>query len=568
MNNLQITCFDLDAYDYQNERGDFWNSKIVQIFDLSREIPGGNAAYPNYPLVSRLDDSSIIIDEVKNFYVSRLHEPYNSSVGTGTLSVGEPTHPLEQIFLRGDRQTVKHADFKKRCMEGEIIVGDYLIERCSIKTRLIGEIIQTAVMMAGRPYTSSLPTYGYKRCEGSLREGLAFGNYFYCPNEFPRIEISRKMFSRPSDTSFFGATFTPEMIYQKLHEESQLHRPSLSLQQSALAEANSKDIDMLTAIAETPETVQSVIDGLKTITRIVKDAKAKEVKIISRAGTIQQEKAQKAYNLFLARKKRSVLKNFSSKKYLRQNPGKNMADYHAEVQRRLKNIESLELYAAKRATRFRRDAAIEIADELSALQLNVQYNIMPTVYLIQDAERAIRSYGNVYASTRKKDTPFGVDCYLDNTLIMDATVTNRCFIKRRYQNDTTSSKLSALIMSDIIVTAFEKIKLWSIIIDWFYGVTDFIKSINWNPDHIEQGATISHKFEGRRSFAKQVTFSSGEKGVVEFDIDYSFYDRDKISPYPSGIYWRNNMNFTKSLSALAFTWQLMLGRPVKNYSWN
>lgn len=568
MNNLQYTRFDLDAYNYQLERGDFWNSKNVRIYDLSREIPGGNNVYPNHPLVSELTDSSIIIDEVRNFYVSRYNQSYDSDVGTGTLTVGEPTHPLEQIFLYGDRQTVKHADFKKRCMEGEIIVGDYLIERCSVKTRLIGTVTNSAIIMAGRPYVSKLPTYGYKRCNGSMREGIAFGSYFYCPNDFPKIEISRKTYSRPSDSSFFGATFTPAMIYQKLHEESQLHRPSLSLQQSALAEANSKDIDMLTAIAETPETIQSVIDGLKTITRIVKDAKAKEIKIISRAGTIEKEYAQKAYNKFLVRKKREVLKNFSSKKYLRRNPGKEMADYHREVQRRLNSIESLESYASKRATRFRRDAAIEIADELSALQLNVQYNILPTVYLIQDAERAIRSYGNVYASTRKKDPPFKADVYIDNTLILAATVTNRCFIKRRYQNDTTASKLSALIMADVVVTAFEKIKLWSIIIDWFYGVTDFIKSINWNPDHIEQGATISHKFEGKRTFAKQVTFNSGEKGTVEFDIDYSFYDRDKFSPYPSGIYWQNKVDFTRALSALAFTWQIILGRPVKNYSWN
>lgn len=564
MNDLQLTRFDLDAYDYQNERGDFWSSKSIQVYDLSKELPNGYG----HPLVSQLASSSIIVDEVRNFYTSRYNQPYDSNVGTGTLTVGEPAHPLEQVFLYGDRQTVKHADFKKRCLAGEIIVGDYLIERCSIKTRLIGTIKNTGIVLSGVPYTSRLPTFGYKRCEGGFRQGIAAGNYFYCPVSFPKIEISRKTYSRPSDTSFGGATFTPSMIYRKLHEESQLNMPPLSLQQKALAEANSKDIDMLTAIAETPETIQSVIDGLKTITRIVKDAKSKEIKIISRAGTIEKEKAQKAYNQFLARKKREVLKNFSSKKYLRRNPGSTMNDYHREVQRRLKNIESLELYASKRAARFRRDAAIEIADELSSLQLNVQYNILPTVYLIQDAERAIRSYGNVYASTRKKDPPFAVDIHLHDVLILKPMVINRCFIKRRYKNDTTSSKLAALIMADVVVTAFEKIKLWSIIIDWFYDVTDFIKSINWNPDHIEQGATLSHKVEGSYSFAKQVTFLSGNSGTVEFDIDYSYYNRDKFSPYPSGIYWQNKMDFTKSLSALAFTWQIILGRPVKNYSWN
>lgn len=513
--------------------------------------------------------STLFLDAVRDFYTSRIDGPWDTRYLTGTDTVsGDPFHPLDNVFLYGYRKPEKVDKFKERCEAGEIVVNDYEVVKCLIETKTQGIVTET------RRYAN---TQSYLNMNNSgINFGLAsgylialrHGGKLYVPYDYPYATIDEFTYSLPEATTYLGASWSPQQCYNAIHNTHYFAQPPASLIQSALAEANSKDVDMLTAIAEMPESVQSIIDGIKTITRIVKDARNKEIKIISRAGTLQQEYAQKAYAKYSARKKRQILSSFTRKKFFRRNKGATIDDYNRELHRRLKQIESLESYSARRAARFRRDAAIEIADELSSLQLNVQYNIKPQVFLIEDLVKAIENYGNkAYASTRKRIVvPVSID--VPNSFVIKGEIHHRCFIKRRYAQDTTAGRLGSLLMTDVVVTAFEKIKLWSIIADWVFTVGDFLKSITWNVDYTQQGATYSKKLKIKQSDKVSVSLPNGQTTDILVHIEYEGYFRYKTSPSPSGIHYVNKMDLTKTLSGLSFAWQIILKRPVKDYNWN
>lgn len=546
----------------------------INLYDMSKVIPGGNNIYPNHPSAGSLPGTDkTVVNAICDSYVQNYHRSLDDNLWYGTRSdnLSNP-HPLDQISLFGFRNVVKTPDFEKRCREGEIIVNDYDVVKCQIRTEIIGEYSKSIYRGGGRPYLNVNNPYlmvVYARCEGTMRTGIQIGNMLYVCANWPNVQLMDEQYLLPEVTSFLGASWSPQKLYEGILKEQRDNPVSLRQIQHALAEANSKDVDALTAIAEMPETIQSMIDGVKLITKIVKDARNKEFKIISRQGPLEKEYAQKAYAKYRARKEYDILKGFTSKKFLRRNPGSTMDDYHREVQRRLKRIESLEQYSSKRAARFRRDAAIEIADELSSLQLNVQYNIRPTVYLIQDLEQAIRGYNDrAYASTRKREI-ITRDFIVDEGVTMPLVIHQRVFIKRQYNMETSAGRLNSLLMTDVVVTAFEKIRLWSIIGDWVFTISDFLKSINWNPQHIQQGSTASTRGSCKASVSLPAIFPNvSENSYVKFDIEYDGYLRDKISPYPSGIYWNPDIDLTRALSGIAFAWQIILKRPIKDYSWN
>ena len=512
--------------------------------------------------------STLFLDAVRDFYMSRLGSAWDTKYLTGTNTIsGDTPHPLDNVFLFGYRNPRKVENFEERCLAGEVIVNDYEVVKCLIETKVQGKIIGTTRYSNTQSYLSlNNSGMNFGLASGYII-ALHHGGKLYVPYDYPYATIDEFTFSLPEVSTYLGASWSPQQCYDAIHNTHYFAQPPVQLIQSALAEANSKDVDMLTAIAEMPESIQSIIDGIKTITRIVKDARNKEIKIISRAGTIQQEYAQKAYAKYSARKKRQILSGFTRKKFFRRNKGATIDDYNRELQRRLKLIESLESYSARRAARFRRDAAIEIADELSSLQLNVQYNIKPQVYLIEDLVKAIENYGNkAYASTRKRIVvPVSIDA---NSFAINGEIHHRCFIKRRYAQETTAGRLGSLLMTDVVVTAFEKIKLWSIIADWVFSVGDFLKSITWNVDYTQQGATYSKKLKIDQTENVPVLLSNGQTSSITFHIQYEGYLRYITSPSPSGIHYVNKMDLTKTLSGLSFVWQIILKRPVKDYNWN
>lgn len=512
--------------------------------------------------------STLFLDAVRDFYMSRLGSAWDTKYLTGTNTIsGDIAHPLDNVFLFGYRNPRKVENFEERCLAGEVIVNDYEVVKCLIETKVQGKITGTTRYSNTQSYLSlNNSGMNFGLVSGYII-ALRHGGKLYVPYDYPYATIDEFTFSLPEVSTYLGASWSPQQCYDAIHNIHYFAQPPVQLIQSALAEANSKDVDMLTAIAEMPESIQSIVDGLKTITRIVKDARNKEIKIISRAGTIQQEYAQKAYAKYSARRKRQILSGFTRKKFFRRNKGATIHDYHREFQRRLKLIESLESYSARRAARFRRDAAIEIADELSSLQLNVQYNIKPQVYLIEDLVKAIENYGNkAYASTRKRIiVPVSINA---DSFAVNGEIHHRCFIKRRYAQETTTGRLGSLLMTDVVVTAFEKIKLWSIIADWVFSVGDFLKSITWNVDYTQQGATYSKKLKIDQTENVPVLLSNGQTSGITVHIQYEGYLRYITSPSPSGIHYVNKMDLTKTLSGLSFVWQIILKRPVKDYNWN
>lgn len=207
---------------------------------------------------------------------------------------------------------------------------------------------------------------------------------------------------------------------------------------TTLAEANSRTIDVLTAMAEMPETVRSIIDGVKTCMKMYAEAKTKSFRLYNKA---------------------------------KGNSGKATA---------VKNSK-------------------EAADAVANVWLNFRYNIMPNVFLIEDTMELLSKEFEQYLRTRStlSSAPtFECDCNPLWSHKFEGTVTERCLIKRRVSVSGQRYKnMISDMLANAVITGYELIPL-SFVLDWFIQVGDFLMAFFTYPDFRQEGSTYSWKCDG------------------------------------------------------------------------
>lgn len=492
--------------------------------------------------------------------------------------VGSP--PVEDFAKVVFRTPFNNADFKKRCQNGEIIISDYETG------------YGTAV---GRNVTGPGSSTWLGR-DSNWNDSLYFNvNNFYGKNSpFPFEQRGYWGVSGSwLNTVFFNVNgtwsspaasgYSPELyeetvttigtfkditdvnvswILDDIKAQSRNIVIRDDMVQEALVKANSGDIDALTSIMELPETFQSIIDGFELIKKILLDWKKKDFQLHKRADDLARTKAWNAYRKHIAdRKRRFPSYERWAKKRKRSNQTHSVLEYNREREYFSDKAITYEQYWASKEFRFRKSAQHELADAFASIELNARYNIQTNIMMLEDIGDAILNYGDEFVRYREKfinEEAYDFKKWFPNDTVRFSgtnTSTERVLIKRQYDIGSTLRKLGKALMADILVTGFELIRLWSIIADWFFTISSFLKAINWNPQHLQQGSCYSMKTEIHGTLEVDLKDSNGNPVTAKADFDFNGYKRIIINPYASlGIRWNPDLSLLRQLDALAFFW--------------
>lgn len=217
---------------------------------------------------------------------------------------------------------------------------------------------------------------------------------------------------------------------------------------SCLAQANRGTIDALTALAELPETVRSIYNGIKVILRMYADARKKAFRIYNKA------------------------KGNSNSATAKKN-------------------------------------AHELADAIADVWLNFRYNITPNAILIEDLVKTLETDLVEFLRFRETGRSKLVDWDLNSDWEYqnNTEVTERALIKRLIDLTVEMPKIKHLVLSNVVVTGYELIP-FSFMAEWFWNLGDVLAGLFVNPDFRLEGSTYSWQIRGTETYIHKATKAS------------------------------------------------------------
>lgn len=261
---------------------------------------------------------------------------------------------------------------------------------------------------------------------------------------------------------------------------------------AAIAEAESGTYDLLTEIAELPETLRYLINILGSAVDAFSAAKRREIEV------------RKLY-----RNRKQALKS-----------------------------------------------ARELADAVASVWLQYRYAIQPLAYSIEDIQETILSLKAQYGKFKGKEVAlvelpeeltFEGSGSVWKLTANDSAQTMRCFIKRKYDPQDVLDSLWSLLKVNPFSTAWELVPL-SFVVDWFVNIGDYITALTSHSPHAQQVATLSYKFEGNATYKEENTGCA-------VDFNFECYQRIVIDPDDFvALQTRFDMNWKRQLDALALSW--------------
>lgn len=262
---------------------------------------------------------------------------------------------------------------------------------------------------------------------------------------------------------------------------------------SCLANANDGTVDALTALAEMPETLRSILEAIKVGIKMYKDARLKTWRLYNKG---------------------------------KANTG----------------ITQSQATAARNAK--------ELADAIANVWLNFRYNITPTKILIEDLLKTLDTKISKFLRFREFfQNEIEVSSLLENyTTFSKLTQRHRVFIKRCVSvkgNYTWNN----LILTNVAVTGYELVP-FSFVFDWFVNLGDYITALFVRPAFKQEGATYSWTTEGTVTVTHKIDHSGAH-------INVRGYVRHVINPrLASNLAYNPDINLFRQLDALALGWQL------------
>lgn len=531
----------------------------------------------------REDPSNLACRSISNYGMSMhgiIHSGHLWPFGQKLVSqVGEP--PVEDFAKVVFRTPYINKDFKKRCQNGDIIISDYETGFGTAIGRNVTGSPTTKVIGRGDNWTNELyfnvkQFYGNNLPYPFEQRGYWTVSGWWMNSVFFNIDGT---WAKPNVSTTAAPPLIEEVVttigtfaditdvnVSWILEDIKVKSRNITIRddmvQEALVKANSGDVDALTAVAEFPETVQSIIDGFKLIKKILLDWKKKDFQLHSKADALARTKAWNAYRKHTAdRMRRFPSYERWAKKRKRSHQTHSVLEYNREREYFSDKALTYEQYWASKEFRFRKSAQHELADAFASIELNARYNIATNIMLLEDIGDAVLNWGDEFVRYREKfidESGYDFSKWFPNdTVRFSGTniVTERVLIKRQYDVGSNLKKLGKALMADVVVTGVELIRLWSIIADWFFTISSCLKAINWNPQHLQQGSCYSMKTEVHGTLEVDLKDSQGKPVTAKAEFDFDGYKRIIINPYASiGIRWNPDLSLLRQLDALAFFW--------------
>lgn len=403
--------------------------------------------------------------------------------------------PIQDRLYNLEPETVSIPNFKVKVKNGAIICTDYFIGGLVMSYQHGYTSSQPSARSLSKTMTScglfeleKVSVVSYVRRGGQdLRAGS-----FYLGCEY----LTRTYDISPFDVGWEDKIIINYFDTMKAHVNVGNHYGLIT---ETTADANRATVDILTAMAEMPETLRSILSACVTIVKLYRDARNKEFRIKNR---------------------------------VKGNPS-SLATANAQ---------------------WRKDKK-DAADAIASVWLNFRYNIMPNVYLIRDSLDLIDKVGTRYERWRNAEKfnqpltfnlPTGWSCDKDTIEAL-----TRVFIKRGFSVGDKDFK--HLLSANIFTTAYELVPL-SFVLDWVINVGDFITSSTSPGGTYRQGATISWSIEDTITFTHQ---PSGARVTC----DVRTYKRKSINPNDyCRLNINPEMNPYRWADSAALAWKLLISK--------
>lgn len=269
---------------------------------------------------------------------------------------------------------------------------------------------------------------------------------------------------------------------------------------ATLAEANQRTVDILTTLAEMPETVNMIKNAVLEVARLYRDTRKGHLRLINKAKRVQRNHATKIFRI-----------NYDSR--ISWLAARN------EKSRRLVQLKrDADISAA------RRDLALfmkEFSDAVTSLWLTYRYGIKPNEYLVQDLIKANKALFDRFVRFSQQRV-ISIDPPHIPGFVTEDTIegTLRCFIKRSFNVADIANKEYSW---NGVVTLWEVLPL-SFVADWMWNIGEYLSAISGGTNEYKQACTISVKIED--SYINYIHTQSGAKVTVHFQG----YSRKVINP--------------------------------------
>lgn len=453
---------------------------------------------------------------------------FNTYVASGSTFAAPP----DDVDIATIKNGKSNEDFERRRKAGEIIVSDYETGVATVRyvpgLKSPSKGIWTRSVQLSTLVSEGILSTRFINGQSEISFGETF--LIYAPK-------SQVAFSFTSTL-----LFDHEWVYYRPFNAASVlqgcrnHNPDTTSQiTKTLANANRKSVDVLTAFAEAPKTILSVIGGIKSVVGILRDAKKGNVNI------------SKAYA------KRDKLRN---KQYLAR-----MRRLDAEL-----SSKNLSKSRRKKLTLHRdkvfvnhRDYMLRTADELASaladVWLTYRYEIMTNVYLAQDIHDAILKSAREWITARitvREDISIPVGSLLLKCELRLKTMIKRSFSKQAAERGQT------VLGSDIFVTAWELVPL-SFVYDWFINIGDLLQAQVYAKTWDYEGSTLSQKYT--IDDVEQSPDDANEYVIQpRVIVRGSYYKRTVINPLDHcGLVWQPNLGLERYLDLVSLSW-----RPVRS----
>lgn len=290
-----------------------------------------------------------------------------------------------------------------------------------------------------------------------------------------------------------------------------------SLVTDAAAAANTGTLDLLTTLAEAPETIKSALRGCTTIMRMYRDAKAKNLRLLNKAS----------------------LKRIEKDKWLRlTRDEKRDAKAHAIHMQQLRSFEQ---------------AVKDLTSAAADVWLNYRLNILPTVGAVEDALKGIDDLSMEVFFRRYRETQessLAASFKLDGWEVSPDTfrTLERVMIKRAVGSEQSFRQIFSM---NPFLTAWELVPL-SFVVDRYMNIGALLAGFYGPSTNVKEGSTYSWKVDDTIVFSHKATKAS-------VTMRFSCYKRLVINPSTYlCIPFPPSRSRDQSLDHLALAWKLVI----------
>lgn len=515
---------------------------------------GDDAEFTYFNTVNGFGEAEFLTEQLGNL----LYDTKNFSLKTnlpwdhiGPYAIkqsGNPTPSIPDKILYGNVIGVNNKPFRKRVLRGEMVVSDYQRVNAYLKYRNGGEKkVLGPPILINRPWTI-VNVVGWASPDW-LTSHVGSSNRGACP---PNGQMALGIHTG-SGSGFFGQryqrvsvtdTITPydvgwndSIIEQFLNTgiNDLVDRDLLNeVVTATIAEANKRTVDMLTALAEGPETINSIKNGVLEVFRLFADARKGHLRIMNSAKRVQRQHEARIHRI-----------NFESNQ-----------EWVAERNARTRRI--IEHKRQQAISQARRDLALamkEFTDAVSQIWLTFRYGIMPNVYLIEDLIEAqsnpLSEYVRFGQRRQIKIDPPKVDRFESSGQL---AVTLRCFNKRKFDIAKMASKEYSW---NVAVTLWELVPL-SFVVDWALNIGDVLSVLFGSTNEYIEASTISVKIE-----SSPITYVHPNSDATVI-VDFRGYMRKVINPlHYCALRWDPYIDLQRQLDAASLSYNILIKDAVK-----